>query len=105
MGGLSVPTSLACGPICGGSLAMGWPTLETSAALIAREQEPKSLAARAAWILRPLRSWAAYLALFLIAFLPRAAAVGAYTTVDEQRWIERSVDFVYNLTHGDPIAE
>ena len=41
------------------------------------------------------------LILFLTALIPRALAAGAYVTVDEQRWIERSVDFMYNLTHGD----
>ena len=45
--------------------------------------------------------WAVSVALFVIAFLPRVLAIGSYVTVDEQRWIERSVDFVYNLTHGD----
>jgi 4-amino-4-deoxy-L-arabinose transferase-like glycosyltransferase len=45
--------------------------------------------------------WAASVALFVIAFLPRALSIGSYVTVDEQRWIERSVDFVYNLNHGD----
>ena len=45
--------------------------------------------------------WAVGLVLFLIAFLPRVMGLGAYITVDEQRWIERSVDFVYNLSHGD----
>jgi hypothetical protein len=41
------------------------------------------------------------LALFLIAFVPRLLSAGTYITVDEQRWIERSVDFMYNLSHGD----
>jgi hypothetical protein len=41
------------------------------------------------------------LLLFAIALAPRLAAAGAYVTVDEQRWIERSVDFMYNLGRGD----
>ncbi len=45
--------------------------------------------------------WAAAVALFVTAFVPRVLAIGSYATVDEQRWIERSIDFVYNLTHGD----
>jgi 4-amino-4-deoxy-L-arabinose transferase-like glycosyltransferase len=47
------------------------------------------------------KAWVIALLLFLAAFLPRALAAGSYVTVDEQRWIERSVDFMYNLTHGD----
>jgi 4-amino-4-deoxy-L-arabinose transferase-like glycosyltransferase len=46
----------------------------------------------------------AYPLLFLVAFLPRAITPGSYVTVDEQRWIERSIDFVYHLTHGNPGA-
>ncbi len=47
------------------------------------------------------RTWLVALLLFVVALLPRAVAAGAYVTVDEQRWIERSVDFMYNLSHGD----
>jgi len=45
--------------------------------------------------------WVASVALFVIAAAPRILAIGTYVTVDEQRWIERSIDFVYNLSHGD----
>jgi 4-amino-4-deoxy-L-arabinose transferase-like glycosyltransferase len=33
--------------------------------------------------------------------VPRVLSIGSYVTVDEQRWIERSVDFIYNLSQGD----
>lgn len=47
------------------------------------------------------RTWLVCLVLFFVAFAPRVAAAGAYVTVDEEHWVARSVDFVYNLGSGN----
>jgi hypothetical protein len=47
------------------------------------------------------KPWVVCLVLFLVAFVPRAMAAGAYVTVDEEHWIARSVDFIYGVLNGD----
>lgn len=39
--------------------------------------------------------------LFLLAWLPRTLALDAYVSPDERKWLARSANFVYALSHGD----
>ncbi|MBW7881199.1 MAG: glycosyltransferase family 39 protein [Caldilineaceae bacterium] len=48
-----------------------------------------------------LRSTLFLLLLFLIAWLPRALALDAFVTPDERKWLARSANFTYALSHGE----
>jgi hypothetical protein len=39
--------------------------------------------------------------LFLLAWAPRALALDAYVSPDERKWLARSANFTYALSHGD----
>lgn len=39
--------------------------------------------------------------LFFAAWIPRVVALGAFVTVDERKWLARSANFYYALSHGD----
>lgn len=39
--------------------------------------------------------------LFLLAWTPRALALDAYVSPDERKWLARSANFIYALSHGD----
>jgi hypothetical protein len=39
--------------------------------------------------------------LFLLAWAPRALALDAYVSPDERKWLARSANFAYALSHGD----
>lgn len=39
--------------------------------------------------------------LFLVAWLPRTLALDAYVSPDERKWLARSANFTYALTHAD----
>ena len=41
-------------------------------------------------------------AIFLLALVPRLAALDAYVTIDESRWVQRSADFYALLAQRDP---
>jgi len=41
------------------------------------------------------------LVLFLLAWLPRTLALDAYVSPDERKWLARSANFAYALSHGD----
>lgn len=39
--------------------------------------------------------------LFFLAWLPRALALDAYVSPDERKWLARSANFAYALSHAD----
>jgi hypothetical protein len=47
------------------------------------------------------RNAAWLLFLFLLAWLPRTLALDAYVSPDERKWLARSANFTYALSHGD----
>ena len=51
--------------------------------------------------IHPLRTTVVLLLLFLAAWLPRVMTLDAFTTPDEQKWMSRSANFSYALSHGD----
>lgn len=48
-----------------------------------------------------LRTPLILLALFFVAWIPRALALDAFVTPDERKWLARSANFWYALDHGD----
>jgi hypothetical protein len=48
-----------------------------------------------------LRTGLILLVLFLAAWVPRVVALDAFVTVDERKWLARSANFYYALSHGD----
>ena len=70
--------------------------------------QPLSLARERGWgegvpathaaVLKPAL---AALAIFLLAMVPRLAALDAYVTIDESRWVQRAADFSALLAQGD----